>query len=116
MGCSCPTFCEERLPRPGVAEAEPSVLPCPRVKKGSRDPAPGILPMTCSGGVLVSATALVPPVGRRRAYQPRVFITADEIEQIHKEVPSSSASRPSPMIEEPWPELVHNLPPKRLQG
>ena len=57
---------------------------------------------------------------KRRTYEPRVFdgriITADEIEQIHKEVPSSSASRPSPMIEEPWPELVHNLPPKRLQG
>jgi hypothetical protein len=101
-GALCPSLppCEEGFPRP-----RPWHSPHDMLGRGSRV---GNRPRPPPWALVMAK--------RRRAYQPRVFITADEIEQIHKEVPSSSASRPSPMIEEPWPELVHNLPPKRLQG
>ena len=54
---------------------------------------------------------------KRRVYQPRVFdgriITSDEIERIHKEVLKfkriEAISDPMrELIEDLWPELVHN--------
>jgi hypothetical protein len=62
---------------------------------------------------------------KRRVYQPRVFdgriIMPDEIERIHKEVLDferiDAISDPMrELIEDLWPELVHKLPPKKLQG
>jgi hypothetical protein len=49
------------------------------------------------------------------------IITADEIEQIHKEVSEferiEAISGPMrELIEDLWPELVHKLPPKNPQG
>jgi hypothetical protein len=62
---------------------------------------------------------------KRRAYQPRVFdgrvITSDEIKRIHKEVLKferieAVSDSMRALIEDLWPELVHKLPPKKLQG
>jgi hypothetical protein len=62
---------------------------------------------------------------KRRTYEPHVFddrvIMSDEIERIHKEVLEfqriEAVSDPvRELIEDLWPELAHNLPPKRPQG
>jgi hypothetical protein len=62
---------------------------------------------------------------KRRKYEPRVFdgrvIMSDEIELIQKEVLKferiEAISDPMrELIEDPWPELVHKLPPKQPQA